>query len=407
MVTVYTNLNYNFLTFFFFGLVIFVANIASCAKKQNYSDIKTTDVTLELFTRVTDRPNIKDANDRFSQRIRRRGETMIETSKGLIRGYKDNEKYNFLGIRYGQAPVGERRFRPALPVEPWEGEYNARKYGNQCPQVPIITNRYTGNEDCLFLNIYFKDYPKENESLPVMFWIHGGAFKGGGGNFPITGAGFLVKEDVMVITINYRLGPLGFLAVNDMAPGNAGLHDQILALKWVQEHIADFGGDPNSVTIFGQSAGAASVDALVLSPAAKGLFHKAIAQSGSILNPWAIAPNPKEHAFMLGRSLGYKGNSSVELVEFLRNQSESDIILKSLQLKVPDEERNLMDIIFTPVIEENYQCQNVNNCPERVLPKHPLEILKSGKYIKVPYLAGYTSDEGLVVFRSKWELIFL
>lgn len=382
-----------------FSWILYCVEVSA---KQNY-DSKTTDVALELYTRVTDRPTIKDANDRFSERIRRRGDTLIETDNGLIRGYKDSEKYNFLGIRYGQPPIGEQRFRPALPVrEPWEGEYNAKKYGHQCPQVPVITNRYTGNEDCLFLNIYFKNYPKENEMhFRVMFWIHGGAFKGGGGNFPITGAGYLVKEDVMVITINYRVGPLGFLAVNEMAPGNAGLHDQILALKWVQANIADFGGDPNQVTIFGQSAGAVSVDTLVLSPAARGLFNKAIAQSGSILNPWAMAPNPKEHAFMLGNSLGYNGSSSKELVEFLRNQSASDIILKSLQMHVPDEERNLMDINFTPVVEEKYECKSRLNCHEPILTKHPLKILESGKYNKVPYMAGYTSDEGLIVFRSK------
>lgn len=233
-----------------------------------------------------------------------------------------------------------------------------------------------------------------------MFWIHGGAFKGGGGNFPITGAGYLVQENIMLITINYRVGPLGFLSVNELAPGNVGLQDQILALKWVKQHIADFGGNPNEITIFGQSAGAISVDALVLSPLTKGLFHKAIAQSGSILNPWAIAPNPKEHAFLLGKSLGYNGNSSIELVEYLRNQSVTEIIWKSLQLKVPDEERNMMDIIFTPVIEESYDCIRNTEYHAPVLTRHPLKILKSGKYNKVPYLAGFTSDEGLIVFRN-------
>lgn len=326
----------------------------------------------------------------------RRNSAIVHTKDGILKGVRRDKRYSFLGIRYGQAPIGSRRFKRAIPVEPWKGEKSAQGFGSQCPQVPIITGRYSGNEDCLFLNVYVKEFPSDNELLPVMVWIHGGAFKGGGGDFPLTGPDYLVQENVVLVTINYRLGPIGFLAVNHEAPGNAGLHDQILALEWVQRNIESFAGDPKKVTIFGQSAGAVSVDALILSPFAKGLFHKAIAQSGSILNPWAVIPNPKDQAFKLGRALGFKGDNSNDLVEFLRDAPAQKLIEAGLKLEALPSERNAMGIFFTPVVEEVY-----DDMPQ-VLTQHPVKIFESGNYSIVPYLAGFTSDEGLIVFKSKF-----
>lgn len=148
-----------------------------------------------------------------------------------------------------------------------------------------------------------------------MFWIHGGAFSFGSGNAFLYGPDYLIPEGVVLVTMNYRLGPLGFLSVeDDEAPGNNGLKDQVLALKWVKENIAAFGGDPAKVTIFGQSAGAASVHLLMLSPMAKNLFRNAIAQSGVAVNPWVLSDDSRARAFSLGRVLGLETNSTEKLL---------------------------------------------------------------------------------------------
>lgn len=148
-----------------------------------------------------------------------------------------------------------------------------------------------------------------------MFWIHGGGFQFGSGNSFLYGPDYLIDEGVVLVTINYRLGALGFLSADvPEAPGNAGLKDQVLALKWVKDNIKEFGGNPDKVTIFGQSAGAASVHYLMLSPMAKGLFHGAIAQSGVALNPWAFTENTKNRAFKLGSVLGLETNDTQKLV---------------------------------------------------------------------------------------------
>jgi acetylcholinesterase len=149
----------------------------------------------------------------------------------------------------------------------------------------------------------------------------------GSGNAFLYGPDYIVVEDTILVTINYRLGALGFLSVGPDAPGNAGLKDQVLALKWVKDNIKTFGGDPELITIFGQSAGAASVHFLMISPMAQGgLFHRAIAQSGVALNPWAMTSKPKKRAFMLGEVLGYETNDTAKLIgKFFHNLSKNFI----------------------------------------------------------------------------------
>lgn len=325
---------------------------------------------------------------------------------GVLRGSKNRGNYySFIGIRYGRAPYGDRRFRAAFPEPAWDGEKRATAFGPQCPQTPVMNGeKFTGEEDCLFLNVYLKDFPKANETLPVMMYIHGGAFKGGSGDFLIAGPEYLIQEGVILITINYRLGPLGFLSL-DMkeAPGNAGLQDQILALKWIQRNINGFGGDPDRVTIFGQSAGAVSTDALMLSRAAQGLFQRVISQSGSILNPWATIANPVQQAFRLGYGLGFKGNSTAELLKFLKNATVKSIMEKAKEMEAPYLERNMMSIYFAPVVEKNFSCHAKKDviCQVPVLLQHPLDILRSGNYNNVPYIGGYNSGEGILLFRSR------
>lgn len=215
---------------------------------------------------------------------------------GIVEGLRDGQINAFLGVPYAAPPVGESRWRPPQPLTPWAGVRRTARFGASAwqlqdakgfgPWTPEYVVQNDVSEDCLYLNIWSPDVSPEAR-LPVLVWIHGGAFVQGSGSVPIYNGRELASHGVVVVTINYRLGIFGFLAhpglaqQDDEAPqGNFGLQDQIAALKWVQSNIAAFGGDPQSVTIAGQSAGAMSVHMLVASPLAKGLFQRAIAQSG-------------------------------------------------------------------------------------------------------------------------------
>lgn len=179
---------------------------------------------------------------------------------------------------------------------------SAKEHGPICYQTDNIFNFSTsGSEDCLYLNVYTPSI-LPLILLPVMIFIHGGSFKSGSGNEEIYGPDFLVKNEVILVTINYRLGVFGFLSLQSKnIPGNAGMKDQVAALKWVKSNIENFGGDPNNITIFGESAGAASVSFHLISPLTKGLFKRAIIQSGSANCWWAQALEPRERAKALAR----------------------------------------------------------------------------------------------------------
>jgi para-nitrobenzyl esterase len=249
----------------------------------------------------------------------------INTRLGEISGLKRGSVFHFRGIRYGEAPIGQRRFLPPVAASGWQGIFDGAAFGNRAMQptpaeMPDPDARGKVDEDCLFLNIVTPSV--EGSDRPVLVWIHGGSFTGGSAN-DCDGSALAEQGDVVVVAINYRLGLLGFLDLSDYGAelaGSAsnGIRDQILALEWVRDNIADYGGNPGNVTIFGNSAGGTSVNCLLASPAADGLYHKAIAHSASVAN---IPPNN-----LPPRLSAHLGIEEPELIDALRTMSGEDLL---------------------------------------------------------------------------------
>jgi para-nitrobenzyl esterase len=217
--------------------------------------------------------------------------SLIKIASGMVRGVIESEVSIFKGIPFAAPPIGEFRWGPPQQVKPWKGELDATKFGANCAQAGWGTAQGAiadgSSEDCLCLNIWKPTSSSAKSKLPVMVWIHGGGFTGGSGSSPQNFGNELTKQGVVLVSINYRLGRLGYYAHPALSKehpnelkGNYGYMDQIAALQWIQKNIVAFGGDPKNVTIFGFSAGGVSVHSLLTIPSAKGLFHKIISQSG-------------------------------------------------------------------------------------------------------------------------------
>ncbi len=223
-------------------------------------------------------------------------EPVTQTAQGAVRGALNEEVYAFKGMRYGASTAGPRRFLPPAPVEAWEGEFDATNYGQEAPQphphteideVRATIPEHEVGEDCLRLNVWTRGLA-DDARRPVMVWLHGGGFSSGNGGYDIYDGHNLAKtRDVVAVSVNHRLNTFGFLNLTDIDPGadasNVGMQDIVAALEWVRDNVSNFGGDPQNVTIYGQSGGGGKVSTLLAMPSAEGLFHKAIVMSGSEL----------------------------------------------------------------------------------------------------------------------------
>ncbi|CAK1550576.1 unnamed protein product [Leptosia nina] len=323
---------------------------------------------------------------------------IVETSKGKVQGMisesgSGTKFFTFKSIPYAKPPINELRFAPPVPPEPWEGIRDATKDCSICAQFDKDSFKVVGDEDCLYLNIYTPKLLEQNaKPLPVMVFFHGGGFVfGNGTDDSIHGADYLVEKDVVVVSLNYRLGILGFLCLDcKEAPGNMGLKDQVQALKWVKQNIQNFGGDPENVTIFGISAGGASVEYLMLSPMSKGLFHKAIAQSGSSLLHWAQSSKIKQLAGMIPVMKKVPVGDDSDLLKYLKGMSTQDLIATSMLVLAADKWRGGIHFGFVPTVEKPVDW-------EPFVSKSTYDLLAQGEFHKVPYMAGFCEREGLLM----------
>ncbi|PNF42127.1 Esterase FE4 [Cryptotermes secundus] len=323
---------------------------------------------------------------------------VVKVQQGLIQGKiltsarSKNRFAGFLGIPYAKPPVGDLKFKAPEAPASWTGTRHATTEGSICAQRNELTRLLLGEDDCLFLNVFTPKLPDDNEDSlkPVMVFIHGGAFYFGSSSSRTYGADYLVEQGVVLVTINYRLGAQGFLSLeNEEVPGNAGLKDQVMALRWVQQNIVQFGGDPGNVTLFGQSAGGVSVQYHMLSPMSKGLFHRAIAESGSVLNFWAFTNSSRRMAFRLGEKLGIRTDDPQELLNHLRSVDTLVLTKVSHEVLTPEEKPMSIGFPFLPTTD-------TASGGEVFLPAPPRELLDSGTLSTVPMIAGVTSHEGIL-----------
>ena len=320
---------------------------------------------------------------------------VVSVTQGRLRGVWRGDLWSFSGIPYGRAPTGALRWRPPLEAERWSEIRDASTFGPIAPQsasVPGVTSpadpaaSEPHSEDCLSLNIWTPALPESpteapGQGRPVMVFIHGGGFTSGSGSVFLYRGGELVRNgDAVVVTINYRLGALGFLGHRDLADpdglvGNWGIQDQLAALRWVRDNIAAFGGDPGAVTIFGESAGGFSVATLLGTPAAKGLFRRAIVQSGGV-HVHALH-DAERSAERLASVLGIASCTR----ESLEHVPATELVAATEELGKRRPDPGMMPLPFLPVVDGV------------LLPDHPLAAVANGAAAGIDLLIGTNRDE--------------
>ncbi|XP_069944808.1 carboxylic ester hydrolase [Cherax quadricarinatus] len=327
---------------------------------------------------------------------------LVSTEEGWISGVrqtstKGRELYAYHSIPFAQPPLNHLRLKDPVPAESWVGVKDGSKMPQPCLQVPLRAatlgqrlspENFLGSEDCLYLNVYTPADKSPESELPVMVYIHGGAFFGGAANHYSPSA--LLNHDVVLVIIQYRLGVMGFLSTEDsVIPGNFGLKDQTLALQWVQRNINNFGGDKTKVTIFGESAGGVSVSLQMLAPKAKGLFSRVIMQSGTALAWWGTDFNHREKAEKIGQAFGCPVTSDSQiLLECLQKVDG-----RSLGAKVQDFfQWFISPVPFVPRVDGDF------------IPGEPAKLILEGRHQMVDLMAGVTRDDGAFTSHAMYAM---
>lgn len=312
----------------------------------------------------------------------------MEVTGGTITGIHKNGLNIFKGIPFAAPPVGDLRWRAPQPVQPWSGVLKADKFSKSAPQI-IFPNASSMNnevgeqsEDCLYLNVWAPEN-NSNKKLPVMIWIHGGGFAIGAPSMVNYNGAELAQKGVVVVSLAYRLGALGFMAHPDLTAesvhkvsGNYGILDQIAGLKWVRDNISKFGGNPENVTIFGESAGGISVSILCASPIARGLFHKAISQSGG-----AFGPVTEKRENGTTQNLSGAEQHGVEFAKRMGAESITELRRLTPQEILKDDQSAGMGG-FWPI------------CDGYVITEDQYKLYQQGKFADVPVIIGTNADEG-------------
>jgi para-nitrobenzyl esterase len=313
----------------------------------------------------------------------------VTVDGGLVQGIAEGGLAIYKGIPFAAPPVGDLRWRAPQPVTAWPGTRPADKYAPACVQSMGTPPPSGTSEDCLYLNIW-TPARSATEKLPVLVWIYGGGFNGGATSYPVHDGARLAKRGVVLVTVAYRVGVIGFFAHPELSAespqrvsGNYGVLDMIAGLQWISRNIAAFGGDPGRVTIFGESAGGIAVSMLCASPAAKGLFHGAISQSGGSFGPSRKDPQPGENMRVLA-------DAEASGVEFARAAGAGSITaLRALSPEKLLEARRGQRGMAWPIVDG------------RVIPGDQYSLYEGGRFNDTPILVGYNSDEGLSFTRVK------